>query len=192
MILVSLSVNVFFLILILKTLVQHQREGLRHSLLVPTHPSRWSTPTMWHTHPHQTTPTPHPHVWAVISIGEGDRGDAIGWEDFLNLSSDDNPQQVSVVIIITIVGEVSRNPNLSTDHQPTISSLSSGSHRPRQRCGHSSIFKRDHWGSQGCHALPEEPGHHFIIWSYHTIILEHHIWRSFYNWGKPGCSQLEI
>ena len=45
----------------------------------------------------------YPHIKAVISIGEDeDRGDAIAWKDFLNLSSDANPQQVVIIIIILV------------------------------------------------------------------------------------------
>jgi len=38
----------------------------------------------------------YPNIQAVVSIGNDDRGDAIGWQDFLNLSSETNPQQVAV------------------------------------------------------------------------------------------------
>ena len=39
----------------------------------------------------------YPHIKAVVAIGEGDKGDgAIAWEDFLNLSSDPNPEQVVI------------------------------------------------------------------------------------------------
>ena len=183
----------FFLILILKTLVQHQREGLRHSLLVPTHPSRWSTPTVIHTHTH-TTPTPTPtHTSEQLSpsgraSGETRLAGRIFWTfPLMTIHS-----RWALWLSSQLLGRFPVIPISQRTTNPTISSLSPGSHRPRQRCGHSSIFKRDHWGSQGCHALPEEPGHHFIIWSYHTIILEHHIWRSYHNWSKPGCSQLEM
>jgi len=39
----------------------------------------------------------YPHIKAVVAIGENeDRGDAIAWKDFLNLSSDANPEQVPI------------------------------------------------------------------------------------------------
>jgi len=39
----------------------------------------------------------YPHIRAVVAIGEGDKGDgAIAWDDFLNLSSDPNPEQVDI------------------------------------------------------------------------------------------------
>merc|ERR1719150_421265 len=39
----------------------------------------------------------YPHIRAVVAIGEGDKGDgAIAWDDFLNLSSDPNPEQVMI------------------------------------------------------------------------------------------------
>ena len=39
----------------------------------------------------------YPHIRAVVAIGEGDKGDgAIAWEDFLNLSSDPDPEQVMI------------------------------------------------------------------------------------------------
>ena len=39
----------------------------------------------------------YPHIRAVVAIGEEDKGDgAIAWDDFLNLSSDPNPEQVVI------------------------------------------------------------------------------------------------
>ena len=39
----------------------------------------------------------YPHIRAVVAIGEEDKGDgAITWEDFLNMSSDQNPEQVVI------------------------------------------------------------------------------------------------
>ena len=184
MILVSLSVNVFSDLDPENSCPASER---RSPPLSPcTHTSEQVTHTHCDPHPHHTNTYTHTSEQLSPSgraTGETRLAGRIFWTfPLMTIHS-----RWALSLSSQLLGRFSQRTT-----NPTISSLSPGSHRPRQRCGHSSIFKRDHWGSQGCHALPEKPGHHFIIWSYHTIILEHHIWRSYYNWGKPGCSQLEM